>query len=668
MKYTFSLIICFVSSVLYSSDLEALLTKSTMFKNKYLTENTRLLKDQSIEILRDDYKIEDKEDLITYIEDLKANGLRNEVVNTLIKHSNKRHTTEVVTRVLNTQESSIASLVVSDHFSIGKLALLGRQAGFISNDLYSELLLYIKPVLLSYTDLPGLYSIGEYLRTGDEVLSSNIYSSLMEVGYKQESSEERSHFNITEEQKSYLEENYPQLIKNNFLKDSNSPKEVYVVKYQFYKAIKQGDLNAIYKIYKTYKPEDELFFNGYSVVHAASIVKGDDYKVLRAILDFGYNPNKVSISGYTPLLILSRYKYQFKKQMLLVKSGAYIDVSFNGETPILLAILSRNDALINLLLDMGVDLSVKYKKDNDIIDAIFSKWSDETGPRILNEFKKQDLLKDHGKYLNLAINSRSKTAFDSIICFYENVDYQYKNESIIQIALTSKVKHRNYKIEKMLNMKPDLTPPAKGGRSLLLQYLLTENRIANSGNKEEFGKFLPILLERSKREDMFYIDESLLLFLSNYGSQEQLNLCLDNYGDYKENEINSYKIGANLKYRGLESIVDRFLNHVTVSDYVQQDGWSLLGIIISYGNYDSQVKKMVDMGFNPNIKGYARKQIFSLLAKYEDYEMMYYLADKGAKIDNPSVVTRFTPWNKVTRDALEAANKLKEMGAIINEN
>ena len=119
--------------------------------------------------------------------------------------------------------------------------------------------------------------------------------------------------------------------------------------------IKQGgktDITAIEKIRSRKKP----ILNCIIKLHTAE--SHDKEKLVRLLIDKGWNVNQKDEEGNTPLLLAAGYRKEKNIVKLLLENGADPDVKNDqDETPISTAIYKQNKFTVQLLIDNGADTS-----------------------------------------------------------------------------------------------------------------------------------------------------------------------------------------------------------------------------------------------------------------------------------------------------------------------
>lgn len=144
--------------------------------------------------------------------------------------------------------------------------------------------------------------------------------------------------------------------------------------------IKSGDAESVHNYFSRH-PERILWFTpfaGATWLHYAADVSNPD--VLAVLIELGLDVNVTSLRDAARVALIDAcYTNNVPNALFLLDRGSRMDTDASVRNPIFAAIVGKSPEIIQLLLDRGIDATVRYDSETMVnMDALaFALWHGE---------------------------------------------------------------------------------------------------------------------------------------------------------------------------------------------------------------------------------------------------------------------------------------------------
>lgn len=371
-------------------------------------------------------------------------------------------------------------------------------------------------------------------------------------------------------------------------RDSYDLISIYNKDYQLYKAIRKDNFIDVKEIIdEQYHHHDYLNHNGNSMIMEGV---GKNPRILSALLELGFNPNISSkYNKETPLYIATKNKQYDDMKILLSYNADPNQLNDKQETPLSLAVEKKDERSVDLLLASGANPDIGLIKSYSVMgfslrnsyDSITYKLLEKSSD--LNQFAKKDW-----RLIHIASRYSTLEILKSIVFIGTDINVQKEDGyTALMLAMSYNGKDKIERINFLIKMGADCNIIDNKKYNMILLYLDKEHYniltpLTKEGknvyvNVENFAPYFKTLLDITDNKDQKCSNnKSVLWYLRNYGTKDQINYYLSKTPEQKEISSRGFEILFALMIRGMKEEFKNIVLRVESLDYREKSGWNLL--------------------------------------------------------------------------------------------
>lgn len=403
-------------------------------------------------------------------------------------------------------------------------------------------------------------------------------------------------------------------------------------------------LNNNYKEVLSYLNSGDTYYDylnhvGNSLIHEAI---GKDIRILESLLSFGFNPNMPSKSTGDTALHKAVTKQEYNDIRALLENKADPNIlNIKDETPLCFAVDNNDIRALSLLLEFSADPELGYvgsykpfgyslRNSYDLISRELIKYIDNMNALAIDDWT----------YTHIATRYANLDILEQILLKGGDLNLLRDNGwSAVQLVHYNEDDDVNNRYNLVEKMGGNFNYVKSNGYNILTEYLNSEHFKIYDENKDNnefidvanFAPYFRYLLDRT--ENLYQTESdnrSILWFMRNYGSKEDIDYLLEKTSEQKIDSVNGYIILRSFLNRDLKDEFEIVLKRITDLNYRNENGWNIFYLAYSNPKFYWAGDILLENGFDLNFPGSNDEKVIDMLGRKGEYNLYLKLLDYGA--------------------------------------